>query len=128
MAAGQLTGVNIEIKARARDRAGLLRLARALTEAPEETLEQRDVFFERSRGRRKLRNINNERAELIASEREPGDLLDQAYAQLLCGPLFHWLRGCQTFVPGTIRSNEKHPRRFGEGVSIRAEGVEPPTS
>jgi predicted adenylyl cyclase CyaB len=65
--------VNIEIKARTHDRERLYQLAQALSDQPEKTLVQHDVFFVCARGMLKLRQINGAAAELIAYEREQGD-------------------------------------------------------
>ncbi len=65
--------VNIEIKARVSDLQERINLARGLSDEPEQILVQHDVFFRVPSGMLKLRQINGERAELIAYAREPGD-------------------------------------------------------
>jgi len=60
---------NIEIKARARDFAGLRGRAEALADKPVEVLPQVDTFFNVPRGRLKLRERAGARAQLIAYER-----------------------------------------------------------
>jgi len=65
--------VNIEIKARVGDLQERIKLARDLSDEPEKNLVQHDVFFEVPNGLLKLRQINGERAELIAYARESGN-------------------------------------------------------
>ncbi len=61
---------NVEIKARVRDRAGLLeRIAALATEGPFE-LQQEDVFFPCRDGRLKLRKLPDGSGELIFYQRE----------------------------------------------------------
>lgn len=61
--------VNIEIKARARDKAVLQARAEALTDAPPVILVQEDTFFHVPRGRLKLREQVPGRAQLVYYER-----------------------------------------------------------
>lgn len=60
---------NVEIKARARDPAALATIARRLSDAPPETLHQRDTFFGCPHGRLKLRELGSGKSELIWYDR-----------------------------------------------------------
>jgi len=57
---------NIEIKARIADLATLASLAAALSDAPPQTIQQRDTFFRCTTGRLKLREFESGAGELIA--------------------------------------------------------------
>ncbi len=61
--------VNIEIKARARDFAGLKQRAERLSDGPAEVITQEDTFFHTSHGRLKLRLLAADRAQLVYYER-----------------------------------------------------------
>jgi adenylate cyclase class IV len=61
---------NIEIKARVRDWLGMTQRAAALSDTPEEILEQTDTFFRCPIGRLKLREFLDGHGELIAYSRE----------------------------------------------------------
>lgn len=56
---------NVEIKARVGDRVALAERARHLSDAPPETLRQRDTFFACPHGRLKLRELASGGSELI---------------------------------------------------------------
>lgn len=60
---------NVEIKARVRDPVALAALARQLSDAPPDTLRQRDTFFRVSHGRLKLRELGAGACELIWYDR-----------------------------------------------------------
>jgi len=64
---------NIEIKARARDFAGLRERAAQLSDTPVEILQQEDTFFHTSQGRLKLRVLAVDRGQLIYYERADQD-------------------------------------------------------
>ena len=61
---------NIEIKARVKDFARLIKLAEELSGGPGEVIQQEDVFFRIPAGRLKLRLLASDRGELIYYERE----------------------------------------------------------
>lgn len=63
-------GINIEIKARARDPAHLRRILEGLCTAPAEAILQEDIFFQTRKGRLKLRIVRAEHGELIYYERD----------------------------------------------------------
>jgi adenylate cyclase class IV len=63
---------NIEIKARARDFAGLRRRAEALSDGPVEIIPQVDTFFYTPAGRLKLREFGPARAQLVYYARSDG--------------------------------------------------------
>ena len=67
---GTVIPSNVEVKARARDLAGLRRLAEGLTDGPAEVIRQEDTFFNCPAGRLKLRTLAPDRGELIYYERE----------------------------------------------------------
>ncbi|MBN1826042.1 MAG: class IV adenylate cyclase [Candidatus Eisenbacteria bacterium] len=60
---------NVEIKARAADLEGQIRLAERFADAGPETIHQEDVFFACPEGRLKLRRFPDGRGELIYYER-----------------------------------------------------------
>jgi len=60
---------NIEIKARVRDFAALQRRAAALSDTPVQVIPQEDTFFIVPRGRLKLRQLGEDRAQLVFYER-----------------------------------------------------------
>ena len=64
---------NVEIKARVRDLAALTARARELSGTPVETIRQLDTFFLTSRGRLKLRELGQQRGQLIYYERPDQD-------------------------------------------------------
>jgi predicted adenylyl cyclase CyaB len=61
--------VNIEIKARVRDLAGLRRRAEALSNTPVQVIPQEDTFFDTPHGRLKLRQLSPSLGQLIYYER-----------------------------------------------------------
>lgn len=61
--------INIEIKARARDKTFLQARAEALTNSPPVVSAQEDTFFHVPRGRLKLRELAPDRAQLVYYER-----------------------------------------------------------
>lgn len=63
-------GINIEIKARARDPAHLRRILEGLCTSPAEAILQEDIFFRTSKGRLKLRILGADHGELIYYERD----------------------------------------------------------
>lgn len=60
---------NVEIKARLRDAAAVRRRAEALADGPPEVIIQADTFFQASRGRLKLRELQDGSGELIHYDR-----------------------------------------------------------
>jgi predicted adenylyl cyclase CyaB len=60
---------NIEIKARARDFALLLKRAEALSDSPVEVIPQEDTFFHIPKGRLKLRQLAPDRGQLVYYDR-----------------------------------------------------------
>lgn len=60
---------NVEIKARVASREGLSQALEGFAGAPEAVLEQVDTYFAANRGRLKLRELADDRAELIHYER-----------------------------------------------------------
>ncbi len=64
--------INVEIKARVHDSAGLRARLGRVAKAPALQIEQEDIFFNVPRGRLKLRILNPERGELIYYERADG--------------------------------------------------------
>jgi predicted adenylyl cyclase CyaB len=63
-------GVNIEIKAKAKDPENLCRILQKLSETSCEVIPQEDIFFHTAKGRLKLRVLAPERGELIYYERD----------------------------------------------------------
>lgn len=61
--------INIEIKARARDKTVLQARAEALTDSPPVVIVQEDTFFHTPHGRLKLRELAPNRAQLVYYER-----------------------------------------------------------
>jgi predicted adenylyl cyclase CyaB len=64
--------LNVEIKARVRDLGEMRRRAAAVSDRPEEQIDQEDVFFSVPSGRLKLRLLRPDRGELIFYQR-PND-------------------------------------------------------
>lgn len=64
---------NIEIKARARDFAGIRQRAERLSDTPCAVIPQEDAFFNTGRGRLKLRVLAPDRGQLIYYERPDSD-------------------------------------------------------
>ena len=62
-------GINIEIKAKARDPAHLRRILEGLCATPGEAILQEDIFFQTGKGRLKLRVLGANHGELIYYER-----------------------------------------------------------
>ncbi len=60
---------NIEVKARARDFAGIRQCAEGISDTPCQVIPQEDTFFRTSQGRLKLRDLGAGRAQLIYYER-----------------------------------------------------------
>jgi predicted adenylyl cyclase CyaB len=64
-------GINVEVKARARDPAHLRRILEGLCTTPAEAILQEDIFFfQTGKGRLKLRIIGADHGELIYYERD----------------------------------------------------------
>jgi predicted adenylyl cyclase CyaB len=63
-------GINIEIKAKARDPAHLHRILEGLCMKPAEAILQEDIFFHTGKGRLKLRILGADHGELIYYERD----------------------------------------------------------
>lgn len=63
-------GINVEVKARARDPAHLRRILEGLCTAPAEAILQEDIFFQTGKGRLKLRIVRADHGELIYYERD----------------------------------------------------------
>jgi predicted adenylyl cyclase CyaB len=61
--------VNIEIKARLRDHAGLLQRVEAISDTPVQMITQEDVFFHTPQGRLKLRILAPDLGQLIYYQR-----------------------------------------------------------